>query len=337
MEREDSTQLLTEVSYMEWDIESLLSILGVDYRSEGARRKIKGVSSIKEASENELSFCYYDGEKGVSLLSKSNAGIILCKKSMGEVVHPKAGEQQFIFVDNPRLVFVQVVKEICEKKKVIGISERAVISEKAKIGSNCYIGDYVVIGDNCRIGNNTIIYDRVSLVQNCHIGNDCVIQPGVTIGADGFAFERYPSGELVRFPHVRGVKIGDNVEICANTNIARGSLSDTIIGDGTKVDAMVQIAHNVVIGKNCEITTGTIIGGSTKIGDMSWTGLNSTLKDNIKIGTNVLVAAGAVVIHDVQDQDVVAGVPAKSIKDKVTSDLLFLMAGQESKKQSPAT
>jgi UDP-3-O-[3-hydroxymyristoyl] glucosamine N-acyltransferase len=331
------TQLLTEVSYMEWDIESLLSVLGVDYRSEGARRKIKGVSSIKEASENELSFCYYDGEKGVSLLSKSNSGVILCKKSMEGVVHPKPGEQQFVFVDNPRLVFVQVVKQICEKKKVVGISERAVIAENVKIGSNCYIGDYVVIGDNCRIGNNTIIYDRVSLVQNCHIGNDCVIQSGVTIGADGFAFERYPSGELVRFPHIRGVKIGNNVEICANTNIARGSLSDTTIGDGTKVDAMVQIAHNVVIGKNCEITTGTIIGGSTKIGDMSWTGLNSTLKDNIKIGTNVLVAAGAVVIHDVQDQDVVAGVPAKSIKDKVTSDLLFLMAGQESKRKSTAT
>jgi UDP-3-O-[3-hydroxymyristoyl] glucosamine N-acyltransferase len=256
---------------------------------------------------------------------------------MEGAVHPKPGEQQFVFVDNPRLVFVQVVKQIYEKKKVVGISKSAVISENAKIGSNCYIGDYVVIGDNCRIGNNTIIYDRVSLVQNCHIGNDCVIQSGVTIGADGFAFERYPSGELVRFPHIRGVKIGDNVEICANTNIARGSLSDTIIGDGTKVDAMVQIAHNVVIGKNCEITTGTIIGGSTKIGDMSWTGLNSTLKDNIKIGTNVLVAAGAVVIHDVQDQDVVAGVPAKSIKDKVTSDLLFLMAGQESKKKSSET
>ena len=137
---------------MEWDIELLLSMLGVNYRSEGAPRKIKGVSSIKDASENELSFCYYEGEKGVSLLSKSNAGVILCKNSMEGVVHPKPGEQQFVFVDNPRLVFVQVVKQIYEKKKMVGISERAVISENAKIGSNCYIGDYVVIGDNCRIG-----------------------------------------------------------------------------------------------------------------------------------------------------------------------------------------
>ena len=94
---------------------------------------------------------------------------------------------------------------------------------------------------------------------------------------------------------------------------------------------MVQIAHNVVIGTNSEVTTGTIIGGSTTIGNMCWTGLNSTLKDNIKIGNNVLIAAGAVVIHDVQDEDIVAGVPAKSIKQKVSSDLLFLMSRQKKK------
>jgi UDP-3-O-[3-hydroxymyristoyl] glucosamine N-acyltransferase len=148
------------------------------------------------------------------------------------------------------------------------------------------------------------------------------------MGADGFAFERHPTRELERFPHLGGVKLGDNVEICANTNIALGSLSDTIIGDGTKIDAMVQMAHNIVIGTNCEVTTGTIIGGSTSIGNMCWTRLNSTLKDDIKIGNN---AAGAVVIHDVQDGDIVAGVPAKSIKEKISSDLLFLMSGQKKK------
>jgi UDP-3-O-[3-hydroxymyristoyl] glucosamine N-acyltransferase len=322
---------------MEWDIESLLSSLGVSHRSEGPHRKITGVSSIREASENELSFCYYEGEKGRSLISNSIAGVILCKKNMEGAVHPKPGKQQLFFLDNPRLVLVQLMSMIYNKKKMVGISERAVVAESAAIGSDCYIGDFAVIGDNCTIGNNTIIYDRVSLVQNCSVGNDCVIQPGVTMGADGFAFERLEKGGLLRFPHIKGVKIGNNVEVCANTNIHRGSLSDTVIGDGSKIDAMVQIAHNVIIGKNCEITTGTIIGGSTKIGNTTWTGLNSTLKDNIKIGNNVLIAAGAVVIRDVEDQDIVAGVPAKSIKDKVKTDMLFLMAGQNSKERaSPA-
>jgi UDP-3-O-[3-hydroxymyristoyl] glucosamine N-acyltransferase len=315
---------------MGWNIESLLSDLGIEYQKKGPPQGkiINGVSSIKEATEDQLSFCYYEGEKGASLISQSKAGVILCKKAMEGLTHPKPGAQLF-YLDNPRLVFVEITKQIYYKKPKVGISSKAVVSETAKIGFDCYIGDYSVIGDNCKIGDNTIISERVSLVQNCSISNSCIIQPGVTIGADGFAFERYQNGELERFPHLRGVKIGKNVEICANSSIARGSLSDTVIGDGTKVDALVHIAHNVTTGKNCELTAGTIIGGSTTLGDMCWTGLNSTLKDNIKLGNNVLVAAGAAVIHDVQDGDIVAGVPAKSIKTKVTSDLLFLMSGQK--------
>jgi UDP-3-O-[3-hydroxymyristoyl] glucosamine N-acyltransferase len=317
---------------MSWNIESLLSDLGAEYQKNGPTQGkiIAGVASIKEATEDELSFCYYEGEKGASLISHSKAGVILCKKALEGLIQQKPGMQVF-YLDNPRLVFVQIMKQMYNKKPKVGISSNTVISKTAKIGFDCYIGDYTVIGENCKIGDNTIISDRVSLVQNCSVGNDCIIQPGVTIGADGFAFERYQNGELERFPHLRGVKIGNNVEICANSSIARGSLSDTMIGDGTKIDALVHIAHNVVTGKNCELTAGTIIGGSTTLGNMCWTGLNSTLKDNIKVGNKALVAAGAVVIHDVQDEDIVAGVPAKSIKVKVTSDLLFLMSGQKSK------
>jgi UDP-3-O-[3-hydroxymyristoyl] glucosamine N-acyltransferase LpxD len=324
---------------MSWNIESLLSDLGVEYEKEGpsqGKMMINGVASIKEAAEDELSFCYYEGEKGASLISHSKAGVILCKKALEGLIQQKPGMQVF-YLDNPRLVFVQIMKQMYDKKPKVGISSNAVISKTAKIGFDCYIGDYTVIGENCKIGDNTIISDRVSLVQNCSVGNDCIIQPGVTIGADGFAFERYQNGELERFPHLRGVNIGNNVEICANSSIARGSLSDTVIGDGTKCDALVHIAHNVTIGKNCQLTAGTIIGGSTTLGDVCWTGLNSTLKDNIKVGSKALVAAGAVVIRDVQDEDIVAGVPAKSIKSKVTSDLLFIMSGQKLNEKPPSS
>jgi UDP-3-O-[3-hydroxymyristoyl] glucosamine N-acyltransferase len=156
-----------------------------------------------------------------------------------------------------------------------------------------------------------------------------VIQSGASLGSDGFAFERYEGGELEKFPHKGHVRLGNNVEIYTNCSIARGSLSDTSIGDGTKLDALVHIAHNVTVGKNCELTAGTIIGGSTSVGDISWTGLNSTLKNGIKVGRNVIVASGASVIHDIPDGDIVAGVPARSIKHKVNTDEVFLMAGQK--------
>jgi UDP-3-O-[3-hydroxymyristoyl] glucosamine N-acyltransferase LpxD len=307
--------------------------LGVDFQFEGSGGKVQGAASIGDATESDLAFCWYAGEKGASYISKSKAGVILCKSEMQGITHPN-GRQLLIFTDNPRLTFVRVLNEMQGQNKLAGISQRAVISEKAKIGANCYVGDYVVIGDNCVIGDNTVIYDRVSLVQNCIIGSNCLIQSGVSMGSDGFAFERHRTGRLEKFPHRGYVRIGDNVEIYTNCSIARGSLSDTIIGGGTKLDALVHIAHNVRVGKDCELTAGTIIGGSTTVGDTCWTGLNSTLKNKINVGNNVIVASGASVIHDVPDGDIVAGVPAKSIKDKVRTDELFLMAGQEESKKT---
>jgi UDP-3-O-[3-hydroxymyristoyl] glucosamine N-acyltransferase len=312
----------------EWDIRSTLAKLGVSFQLEGSGGKVQGAAPITEAAEGDIAFCWYVGEKGVSYIGRSKAGVILCKSEMQGLIHPR-GSQLLVFTDNPRLAFVQILSEMQGKEKLEGISPKAAVSDKAKIGRGCYIGDFAVIGDNCSIGDNTMIYDRVSLVQNCILGSNCVIQSGVSMGSDGFAFERFETGELMKFPHKGYVKIGDNVEICANCSIARGSLSDTVIGDGTKLDALVHIAHNVVVGRNCELTAGTIIGGSTSVGDMSWTGLNSTLKNGIKVGRNVIVASGASVIHDVPDEDIVAGVPAKSIKHKVNTDEVFLMAGQK--------
>jgi UDP-3-O-[3-hydroxymyristoyl] glucosamine N-acyltransferase len=318
---------------LEIDIETILLEQKIEFDSQGPKKIVKGFSSITEATQDQVSFCWYDEEKGLDLISQTKAGVILCKKNMKRLINPKPGIQYF-FLDNPRLVYIHIINLFFKNKKREWISPTAQISKTAKIGNNCHIGNFVIIGDNCVIGANTILGDRVSVIQNCSIGNNCIIQSGTVIGEDGFAFERYSDGTLVRFPHIKGVKIGDNVEISTNSSIARGSLSDTVIGNGTKIDALVHVAHNVVIGENCELTAGTIIGGSTRIGDMSWIGLNSTLKDNIIIGKKVIIGAGAAVINDVPTEDIVAGVPARSIKDKVTSNQLFLMAGQQNRDTS---
>jgi len=318
----------------EFDIKSMLSSLNIHYEIDGDNeKKIKNISSITSAKPDDLSFCYYEGDKAVELISQSKAGVILCKKSLRGLVHPRQGTQ-LIFLDKPRYVFVNLANKISIKQKMIGISPSAVISKTSKIGDRCYIGEYTVIGDNCKIGNDVTIYDKVTLVKDCIIGDRCVIHSGVTLGDDGFAFER-DEKNLYRFPHFGRVLIGDDVEICANSHIAKGSLSDTVIGDGTKIDSLVHISHNVSVGKNCEITAGAVIGGSAKIGNSAWIGLNATVKDQIKVGDNVIVASGASVIHNVPNHDIVAGVPAKSIKNKVNevSDKLFLMAGQKSDKK----
>jgi UDP-3-O-[3-hydroxymyristoyl] glucosamine N-acyltransferase len=320
---------------IQWTVESLLQhITDSDYTIQGQKsnsKSIRNVSSLHTGTSDDVSFCSSEEYKGMLSISQSNAGVILCKKSMEGLVYPNHKEGQLlIFVDNPRLEFTRLAKRITHALPKVGISKSSVIADSAKIGRDCYIGDYVVIGDNCTVGNNAIIESKANL-QNCIVGDNCSIQPNTTIGSDGFAFERAGNTlDLEKFPHYGKVVIENDVEIFANSSVARGSLSDTIIGQGTKIDALCHIAHNANIGKNTELTAGTIVGGSTIIGNNCWLGLNSTIKNKIKIGDQVIVGSGSSVIYDVIDEDIVAGVPAKSIKKKVTAnkEKLFLMAGQ---------
>ena len=332
-----SKKINNDTGIFSWGIEDIIGKISKseEFFAEGSLdKKINNIASLSDASDGDLAFCSSSNETALKQIGTSKAGIILCKKNLKGYVRPREGSQ-LVFLDNPRLAFVEFANRIQAErnlsKQVTKIASSAVIEKDVLIGSNCSIGNYVTIGKNCVIGDNTVIHDRVTISQSCKIGKNCVIQSGVTLGEDGFAYERKNNNELEKFPHRKGVIIGDNVEIYSNTNIARGSLTDTVIADGTKIDAMVHIAHNVKIGRNCLLTGGTIIGGSSVLGDSCWTGLNCTIKNKVTIGNNVIVGAGACVIHNVPEGDVVGGVPAKSIKNKVSSDEVFLMAGQEVK------
>lgn len=302
------------------------------------------VAPLDKGISSDLSFCSSDDDKGIVSILRSNSGIILCNRSLERSTHftkkddnIKSKQKLLIFVDNPRLVFIKMsklIKNYGDNRK--GISNHAIISDSAKIGRDCYIDDLVIIGDECIIGDNTIIDSRVVL-KNSVIGNNCLLQSGSIIGEDGFAFERDKKDmKLEKFPHFGKVIIKNDVEIFANCSISRGSLSDTIVEQGTKIDALCHIAHNVYIGKNTQLTAGVVIGGSTSIGNNCWLGLNSTIKHKINIGNNVIVGSGSSVIHNVEDKDVVAGAPAKSIKHKIniSDDKLFLMGGQSNKNQN---
>lgn len=145
----------------------------------------------------------------------------------------------------------------------------------------------------------------------------------------GFGYTRDVKGNLNRNQHKFGVIINDDVDIGRFTNIDRGSWRDTVIGKGTKIDSLVHVGHNVIIGNHCLLVAGCIIGGSVDIGNYSYVGMNASIRQHLTIGKHVIIGAGAVVLKSVDDYDIVAGLPAKSIKSKLnlTNEERYQMVG----------
>ena len=157
----------------------------------------------------------------------------------------------------------------------------------------------------------------VCMYGDISIGNNVNIYHGTIIGKPGFGYE-WDEGnqQWINFPHIGSVIIGNNVEIGANVCIDRGTLDNTIIGNGTKIDNLVHIAHNVIIGKNCMLVCHCGIGGSVEIGDNCWIGMGAQIRNGLKIGNNVTVGMGAIVVKNVPDGITVIGNPAKELTDK---------------------
>ena len=197
--------------------------------------------------------------------------------------------------------------------------------KELRFGNNVLFGENVQIGKNCSIGHNTIIEKNVKIGDNCNIGSNVIIKntfignntnilDGAIIGKKGFGF--FPEKiKNIRYPHIGIVIIGNNVEIGCNNTIDRGSLSNTVIGDGTFLDNQVHIAHNVKIGKNCIITGQVGFAGSSTIGDRVMIGGQAGISGHLSIGDNVKIGGGSGVIKNIPSNTKVMGYPAKNIRN----------------------
>lgn len=226
------------------------------------------------------------------------------------------GRVSYIFTDDPHSVFFSLLtKFFCKQQgNKSNISSNAVvetdkIGDNVRIGHYCYIGKDVIIDDNVEIKNNVTIDGKV------RIGKNTVIYSGAVIGMDGYGYYNDINSNHIRVPHLGGVIIGDNVEVGSNTCISRGCLGDTIINDDVKIDNLCHIAHNVVIGKRSKIIALTMLAGSSIIGDDVWVAPCSAIKNQVTVGSNSLIGMGAVVTKDVEPNVIVAGVPAKALKN----------------------
>ncbi|HFB67397.1 MAG TPA: UDP-3-O-(3-hydroxymyristoyl)glucosamine N-acyltransferase [Calditrichae bacterium] len=236
-------------------------------------------------------------------------------------------------VEDPYVAFLQVVRLFFPPREFLdpGVHPTAVVDASARlgddvrIGANAVIGKGVSIGDgsrifpgvvimeNVKIGKNCVLYPGVVIREDCEIGDHVILHSGVVIGSDGFGFA-FQQGKYEKIPQVGRVVIESNVEIGANTAIDRATLGETRIGEGTKIDNLVQIAHNVRIGKHCVMSGQVGIAGSTHIGDYCVFGGQVGVNGHIRIGNKVTVAAKAGVTKDIEDGQTVFGFPARPIQ-----------------------
>ena len=196
----------------------------------------------------------------------------------------------------------------------VSIGALGVVSRGASIGRNTQIAPSAFIGENVTIGDDCRIYPGVRILYDCKIGDRVIIHPGVVIGSDGFGFAESPAG-LKKIRQIGWVEIGDDVEIGSNTTVDRGAIGPTRIGRGTKIDNLVQIAHNVEIGEHCIIVSQVGISGSTKLGNQVVLGGQVGMVGHIELGDGVRVAAQSGIKNSVPAGKTIFGTPARDIME----------------------
>lgn len=269
------------------------------------------VRPVMEADDESLVWIKKSANNADTIISQTKARMIICGSVINIEQYPN---KCFIIVEEPRLTFLRIVNTLFTQKMEYGIHPSAIIHPEAKIHPDSFIGPLTYIGKSS-IGEGSILFGNIHVYDNVNIGKNVIIHAGTVIGADGFGYHRNEEGEFEKFPHIGGVVIEDEVEIGANACIDRGGLGNTHIKYGAKIDNLVHIAHNVVVGQHSAVIAHAMVGGSTRIGDHSWVAPSVALLNGISIGNTVTIGMGAVVTKNVPDGETWTGLPAKPLNE----------------------
>jgi UDP-3-O-[3-hydroxymyristoyl] glucosamine N-acyltransferase len=303
------------------NIRELLNDIGVPYDHAGAsdREDFVRVASTADADADCLVYVNKPGDGTLDLLRRSVYAVALAARPWGESVRREldAIDRSVFLVDNPRLVVARILGRLFPNDDFVdsGVHPTALVHPGASIHATVAIGPYCVIG-RCVIGEGSRVLSHTVIRDGVVIGKRVVVREHCCIGGVGFGFVRNEHGALERMPHVGTVVIEDDVELFPFTNVDRGTLGPTLIRRGTKIDHYAHISHNTSVGEDCVITAGTVLCGSSRLGSRTWMGIGAIVKEGTAVGDDVTVGLGAVVLRDVPDGLVVAGVPAVPLKGK---------------------
>ena len=291
----------------------------------------KGLNDLKNANKDQITFI--GSRKFLKYWDDSSAGAAIVNES----IKIENTSRPIIHVKDADIAMAKLLEVFSPDNGPVfeqNINSSASIHPTAKLGEGVKIGAFSYIGKDVVIGSNTIIYPNVSVFddsiigdncifwsgtvvrENTVIGNNCIFHPNTSIGADGFGYRPAPDGSgIIKVPHIGNVVIGNDVEIGANTCVDKAKFNSTIIGDGCKIDNLVQIAHNCILGKSCLLSGSSGLAGSAILGDGVMIGGGAKIKDHVTLGSGVSVGACSGVISDFPDGASILGYPAAESRD----------------------
>lgn len=304
---------------LSYSLKELAIQLGGSLKGDG-NKIVKGIATLKGAGSGDLSFLA--NPKYLNDLKKTQATAVLVTSDAAEL-----SPVDSIILDDPYIAFAKVAELFDKSPKLKkGIHPTAIIDPTAEVSDDVSIGAYVIIGahtviksgvtiwsnttvsDHCQLDENVTLFTNVTVNHDVKIGDNSIIHPGAVIGSDGFGNAKDHEGNWLKVPQLGGVTIGKNVEIGSNTTIDRGTIDDTVLADGVKIDNLVQIAHNVEIGENTAMAAQVGVAGSTKIGKHCLFGGSAGITGHIEIGDQVIIAAKTGVGKSIKQPGIYASV-----------------------------
>jgi UDP-3-O-[3-hydroxymyristoyl] glucosamine N-acyltransferase len=325
---------------MEFSARDIAGLLNGTVEGDGSV-KINNVSKIEEGKPGTISFL--GNPAYTNYIYTTHASIVLVNRDF-KAEKPLQNGCTLIRVDNAYEGFAKLLQKYSEMKSLkSGIEQPSFISPTATLGEGCYVGAFayigqkvkignnvkiypnVYIGDNSVIGDNTTLFQGVKIYHECVIGNYCTVHANTVIGSDGFGFAPNADGQaFVKVPQLGNVVIEDNVEIGSNSSIDRATLGSTILKKGVKLDNLVQIAHNAVVGENTVIAGLSGVAGSTKVGKNCMIGAQVGIAGHLRIADGVKIAGQSGIGSNIDKEgEIVQGSPAFPIGDYKRSYVLF--------------
>lgn len=300
---------------MKIKVKEILQVIGdnlINVFGSIEKHYITNVSSLSSTNKNSLDWINSTKFNKQKIAENSKAFVIICDESVKYSAKIKSDRKTLIQVKNPKLAIALILNFFFLKNPSFENHSSIVINKEAKIADNVSIGSNCSIG-KCTIGSGTLIYPNVIIYDNVSIGENVIIHSGSVIGTDGLGCERDSTKKLIKFPHIGSVKIDDNVEIGANCSIAKGSLSETVIGYGSKINVGCYIAHNVILGKNVWLSAHACIAGSVKIEDNVNVFIGACIREQLVVGENSIIGMGAIVTKNIPKNQTWIGNPAKQL------------------------